>query len=84
MKISKIAILLISGFAAGAITGLLIAPESGEETRKKLAKEAKKAKKYAKKKAKEFSGKAEEMKNKVSEVKTNVEGAASDLKNRFS
>lgn len=91
MKISRIAALLISGFAAGAITGLLIAPESGEDTRKKLAKEGKKARKYAKKKAKEFRDKAEsfkekagEFKEKVSEVKENIEGAASDMKKRFS
>jgi gas vesicle protein len=84
MKISKIAVLLISGFAAGAITGLLMAPESGENTRKKIAKEGKKARKYAEKKAKEFRGKAEDMKGKVSEVKDNIEGAASDLKKRFS
>ena len=84
MKITKIAVLLISGFAAGAITGLLMAPESGKETRKRIAKESKKARKYAEKKAKEFKGKAEDMKEKVMDVKENIEGAASDLKKRFS
>lgn len=84
MKISKIAVLLIAGFAAGAITGLLMAPESGEDTRKRIAKEAKKARKYADKKAKQFRGKAEDLKEKVSGVKENIEGAVSDVKKRFS
>lgn len=84
MKITKIAALLISGFAAGAVTGLLMAPESGKDTRKKLAKEAKKAKKYAEKKAKEFTDKADHFKEKVSEVKENIESVASDVKKKFS
>ena len=84
MKITKIAALLISGFAAGAITGLLMAPESGEKTRKRIAKEGKKARKYAEKKVGEFKEKGEHLKEKVTEVKENIEGAASDLKKRFS
>lgn len=84
MKISKIALLLITGFAAGAVTGLLVAPESGEKTRKKIAKEGKKARKYAEKKAKEFKNKGEDFKEKVVDVKENIESAAADVKKRFS
>lgn len=84
MKISKIAALLISGFAAGAIAGLLMASESGEKTRKKIAKEGKKARKYAEKKAKVFKNKGEDFKEKVVDVKENIEAAASDVKKRFS
>lgn len=39
---SKVLLSLLAGAAAGSVLGLLIAPETGEETRKKLAKSAKK------------------------------------------
>jgi gas vesicle protein len=39
---SSVIFALLAGAAAGAVLGLLIAPESGEETRKKLAKSAQK------------------------------------------
>ena len=69
--------LLILGFAGGIITGLLVAPESGEKTRSDLKKKGKKYKKYAEEKAGEF-------KKKATDIKDSVEGAANDVKKRFS
>lgn len=39
----KIFIAALTGAVAGGVAGLLLAPESGEETRKKLNKQAQKA-----------------------------------------
>ena len=76
MKITNAALLLISGFAIGAITGLLLAPDEGAETRKKLKKKAKKYKESLK-------GKVDEYKDRASDFKDNIEGAAHDIKKRF-
>ena len=77
MKISNAAVLLISGFAIGAITGLLLAPQEGTKSRKKLMKKAKKYKET-------LEGKAQEYKNKAEDIKDNIAGAANDIKRRFS
>lgn len=77
MKISKSIILLFTGVAVGAIAGLMMAPDEGARTRKKLLKKAKKYKKAV-------SDKASEYKEKASDLKDNIESAANDLKKRFS
>ena len=84
MKVSNVALLLLTGIAAGAIAGLLFAPEEGEKTRKKLMKQAKKYKKALEDKASEYKGKVSEYKDKALDLKENIEGAAGDLKKRFS
>ena len=38
MSASKVLLGVVVGFAAGALMGVLLAPESGENTRKKLSK----------------------------------------------
>ncbi len=76
MKITNAAILLLSGFALGAVAGLLLAPDEGAKTRKKLLK---KAKKYKEK----LEDKADELKGKAADLKDNIEGAAHDIKKRF-
>ena len=76
MKFSKATFLLLSGVAIGALAGLLLAPEEGAKTRKKWMKKAKKYKKTVEDKASEY-------KDKVVDLKENIEGAASDLKKRF-
>jgi len=38
MKADKIALGILGGIAAGAVLGILFAPDKGEETRKKIAK----------------------------------------------
>jgi len=77
MKIKNGAILLLAGLAIGTIAGLLIAPDEGTKTRKKWLKKAKKYKKDIKDKASEY-------KDKAVDIKENIEGAANDVKKRFS
>jgi gas vesicle protein len=77
MKIKNAAVLLLTGIAIGAIAGLLMAPDEGTKTRKKWLKKAKKYKKNIEEKASEY-------KDKAGDLKDNIEGAAGDLKKRFS
>jgi gas vesicle protein len=77
MKISNAAFLLLTGIALGGLAGLLLAPEEGTKTRKKWMKKAKKYKKNVEDKASEY-------KDKAVDLKENIEGAANDLKKRFS
>ena len=77
MKISNAAFLLITGIALGGLAGLLLAPDEGAKTRKKWLKKAKKYKKTVEDKASEY-------KDKAVGLKENIEGAANDLKKRFS
>jgi len=76
MKIKNAAILFLSGMAIGALAGLLLAPDEGSKTRKKWLKKAKKYKK-------DVTDKASEYKDKVTDLKDNIEGAAHDIKKRF-
>jgi gas vesicle protein len=77
MKISNAALLLFTGFTVGAVAGLLLAPDEGAKTRKKLLKKAKKYKKT-------LEDKASEYKDKAADLRDNIEGAAQDVKKRFS
>ncbi len=77
MKIKNAAIILLTGAAIGAVAGLLLAPDEGVATRKKWMKKAKKYKK-------DFKNKASAYKDKIVDLKDNMEGAASDVKKRFS
>lgn len=76
----------IAGAAAGAVAGLLLAPEKGSETRKKVSDTAKKWKEEL---DKEFSTKVddlkdyvkestEEMKAKISKAEKKVKAAAAE------
>ncbi len=58
----KIFVAAITGAVAGGVAGLLLAPESGEETRKKLNKQAQKARE-------ELEGLVEKGKDTLNEVK---------------
>jgi len=77
MKISNVALLLFTGFTAGAVTGLLMAPDEGSKTRKKWLKKAKKYKKN-------IEDTASEYKDKATDFRENVEGVVHDVKKRFS
>jgi gas vesicle protein len=59
---SKIGIAFLAGAAAGAIAGILLAPEKGTETRKKIADKAKNLKETVTEKVKGGFQKANEMK----------------------
>ena len=76
MKLSKGSLLLLTGIALGAIAGLLLAPEEGAETRKKLWKKSKKIKKDLEEKAAEYQEKASDLKEKIvsaaNDVKKNL------------
>lgn len=58
---------LIVGALAGAVTALLLAPQSGNETREKLKKEAEKLKAELDKYANDFSEKAKNAKTELEE-----------------
>ncbi len=75
--VSKILLALVVGAAAGAIAGVLLAPEDGAKTREKLAKKARKMEKKVREKAKDFKEKAKEYKEKAEGYVTK----ATDLKN---
>lgn len=77
MKVSNAALVILAGFTAGFVTGILMAPDEGKKTRKKLEK---KAKKYKKDIEDTVSG----YKDKASDLKDNIEGAVKDVKKRFS
>lgn len=77
MKLSKGAYILLTGIAVGAIAGLLLAPDEGDKTRKKLWKKSKKFKK-------DFEDKASEYKEKATDLKDKIVEAAHDIKKTFS
>lgn len=66
---SKLGLALLAGIAAGAVAGLLLAPEEGTETRKKIGKKAKDLEGKVKDKAKEWKNKAGELIGKASEAR---------------
>lgn len=77
MKVSNTIIVLTAGFTAGLVTGILIAPDEGKSTRKKLLKKIKKCKK-------DINDTVSGYKDKASDLKDNIEGAVKDVKKRFS
>lgn len=70
---SKVLLGLVAGVAAGAIMGLLLAPETGQTTRKKVLKSAKKLNESIKTNINEFSSKSQKALKDLSE-------SAEDLK----
>lgn len=62
---SKIGLAFLAGAAAGAIAGILLAPDKGTETRKKIADKAKDLKETVTEKMKEGLQRANEMKEKL-------------------
>ncbi|HRE63519.1 MAG TPA: YtxH domain-containing protein [Ferruginibacter sp.] len=61
---------ILVGIAAGAVLGVLFAPEKGEETRKKIKKRAAKMGEDLKAK---FDDVAEEVKKKMSDIKNDAD-----------
>lgn len=77
MKISNALLLLFTGFTAGAVTGMLLAPEEGYKSRRKLMKKAKKYKRTIERTATDY-------KDKAVDLRDTLEGAVHDVKKRFS
>jgi gas vesicle protein len=65
---SKVIFALLAGAAAGTVIGLLIAPESGEETRKKLSKSAQKFNEHLKSSIDDLAEKGQKALNEISET----------------
>jgi len=61
---SKIGLAFLAGAAAGALAGILLAPDKGTETRKKIADKAKDLKETVTEKMKDGFKKANELKDK--------------------
>lgn len=61
MNSTKVLFAAVVGAAAGAVAGILLAPDSGEKTRKKLTKESKRLKKEVEKGLDDISGKGTEV-----------------------
>ena len=76
MKLSNAVLLMFAGAAVGAIAALLMAPDEGAITRKKLMKKAKKYKKI-------LEDTAAEYKDKATKIKDDITGAASQIKKDF-
>jgi len=76
MKLSNAVLLLLTGIAVGAVAGILLAPEEGTKTSKKLLKKARKYKKI-------LEDKVSDYKDKAADLKDNIEGAAQNVKKRF-
>ncbi len=66
----KIFLAALTGAVAGGVAGILLAPESGEETRKKLNKEAQKARE-------ELNDLVEKGKDTVEDIKKQTTGSNS-------
>ncbi|MGA2608488.1 MAG: YtxH domain-containing protein [Terriglobia bacterium] len=60
----------VAGAGIGALLALLLAPKTGEQTRKLIAKKAEEGKDYVASKGREFRGQAEELVEKGKELVT--------------
>jgi len=66
-NVSKVMMLLAAGYAAGAITGILFAPDKGENTRKKIRSKAGELSEDIKK---AYDEEIERLKTKISKLKS--------------
>jgi len=71
MSSGKVLLGILSGVAAGALLGILFAPEKGADTRKKIVK---KGEDYATDLRDKFNGFLDNITEKFEEVKENVSG----------
>lgn len=70
---------LFVGALAGAVAALLLAPQSGSETRQRLAEEAEKLKKEIEKYANDFSDKAKQAKAELEDKLRKTEAELRDI-----
>jgi gas vesicle protein len=79
MSTGKVLLGLLAGIAAGALLGILFAPDKGSVTRKKLSKKGDDFAEELKGKFDEF---LDDMSEKVEKVKGDVSGAAEEAKSK--
>jgi gas vesicle protein len=60
----------VAGVGVGAVVALLLAPKTGEQTRKLIARKAEEGKEFVASKGKQFRGQAEELVEKGKELAT--------------
>ncbi len=86
MAKGKFALGAVFAAAAGFVTGILLAPKSGKETREEIKENAQKAKDVTVEKAEELKGKATDVANDVTKKAKNVahdiEAKAEEVKGR--
>ena len=84
MDSGKVFLGVLAGIAAGAVLGILFAPEKGSDTRKKLAGKGEDYSDLVKDKVNEFLGsmseKFEKVKEEVSEFAEHAHAKAEDMK----
>lgn len=79
MSAKQILVGTISGIIAGAVVGVVLAPQSGEETRKQIADSAN----DLKRKLRKLTGKSVDELNDLQEVfKTEISGLSDDVRER--
>jgi gas vesicle protein len=86
MAKGKFALGAVFAAAAGFVTGILLAPKSGKETREEIKVNANKAKDATVEKAEELKGKAtdvaKDVTRKAKDVASDVEAKADEIKGR--
>ena len=88
MSVGKFLVGFAIGAAVGAVTGILLAPKSGEETREMLADTAKDIMHKTDEKVKDIQDKAEavvsELQKKGDEIVGNIQNFINEKKEKFS
>jgi len=79
MRSGKVIMGLLAGFAAGALIGVLFAPDKGTETRRKISKKGEDFANDVKGKFNEF---IESMSEKFDKVRSDVTGFTEEVKNK--
>lgn len=82
-KTTDILLGFVAGAAVGAAVGILIAPESGEETRKKLNEDFLDIKKDLEKHAEEVMDKVKDLKNSAGDIMDEVSKKAEEVKKNY-
>ncbi len=80
MNSGKILLGVLAGVAAGATLGILLAPDSGENTRKKISK---KGEDYAGSLKSQFGNLVNSLNSEVDEFKDGINQLAADGKSKF-
>lgn len=80
MKAGKLVLGLLAGVAAGAVLGILFAPNKGSKTRKKILS---KGEKYSDELKEKYDGMAEAVSEKYDELKAEAENIIQKGKEKF-